>query len=453
MADTQRHTPPRREVASIVWRQVAHGICGGEAIYCIARLAGRNVNLYAKGCSSDLNSHSIYPDSLAELVATTEVAFEQRYAVRPRWIAAAPGRVNLIGEHIDYNDGFVLPMAIERYTVIAAAPRIVDNQRLATFYSQEQRERAQIDVADSLQPANQSWSNYITGVIAGFAAKEAEIPGFDALITSSVPVGAGLSSSAALEVATATLLEAILGKPLPLQEKALLCQKAEHNYAGVPCGTMDQFCSTFGQPDELLLLDCKTCETQSVPLCADEVTVLVAHSNVRHKLADGAYAQRRAQCNSALRKLASASWRDVTLLQLQSERNKLSDIEFKRGEHILGEIDRTRSAARAIQRHDWPTTGEMMYASHQSLRDQFDVSCAELDLLVELAKQIGLVGGVFGSRMTGGGFGGCTVSLVEKERAAEIQQLLANQYETATGIAPHLFTSRPARGAHVIRSA
>ena len=378
--------------------------------------------------------------------------FRSRFSRSPSCIVAAPGRVNLIGEHIDYNDGFVLPMAIERYVTIAAAPSD-DHQAnpLATFYSMNQQAAATVPLDRALMPSP-GWVTYLEGVIAGFQERGVVVPTFDAVICSTVPLGGGLSSSAALEVAAATLLEVLTQTSLPPTEKALLCQQAEHNFAGVPCGIMDQFSSVFGERNELMLLDCRSQQIQAVPFATDDITVLITNSNVKHELTGGEYAERRAQCDVALFKLNQSTWRDVTMDRLESRRDVLSDTEYRRARHVVSETARTVAAAAAFRSGDWTRVGELMYASHASLREDYEVSCGELDTLVELAKEIGVRGGVIGSRMTGGGFGGCTVSLVRTDNVAAIGERLAAQYEVKTGIKPHCFASRPARGAHVIRA-
>jgi galactokinase len=393
-------------------------------------------------------------DSLASLVEQVEREFHSRHQGPPQWIVAAPGRVNLIGEHIDYNDGFVLPMAIEKYVVIAAAPHASpDNPGpAANVYSMDLDQQASIKLRDTGEPTAPTWSSYVEGVLAGFKARGDSIPSFDAVISSNVPLGGGLSSSAALEVATATLVEAMLGTALQPVDKALLCQQAEHQYAGVPCGIMDQFSSVFGQQDALILLDCRSQQLESVPFLSRGVTVLITNSNVKHELTGGEYAERRAQCDAALQKLGLTSWRDATMALLEKNRAQLDEVEYRRSRHVISEIERTRKAAEAFRNGQWEVAGKLMYESHASLRDDYEVSCEELDLLVDLAREIGSDGGVIGSRMTGGGFGGCTVTLVETDKADEVAATLASRYREKTGIEPHPFASRPALGAHVIRS-
>jgi len=373
--------------------------------------------------------------------------FSATFGRAPRWLVAAPGRVNLIGEHTDYNDGFVLPMAIERRTVIAAAPH---GQRRITLRSATTKGEAIIDLTRPVERGEPAWSNYARGVLAGFQRLGATFDGFDALIDSDVPLGGGLSSSAALEVATATLLEAITGRVLDPVEKALLCQRAEHEFAGVPCGIMDQFTSVMAKEGHLLLLDCRSRTTELVPLRDPSIAVLIINTNVHHELAGGEYARRRAQCEAAASALHVPSLRDATLDLLYEARAHMEPVAFRRARHVITEIERTRQAARAIRAGDWPATGQLMDASHASLRDDFEVSCAELDLVVELAQAIGESGGIIGCRMTGGGFGGCAVSLVRVEAIPQITTQIAAAYRKKTGLEPTIFSSRPAGGARVL---
>jgi galactokinase len=365
----------------------------------------------------------------------------------PRWAAAGPGRVNLIGEHTDYNDGFVLPMALQRRTVIVAGP---GEAHTVTLHSNTTGESATFSLKNKLQPGEPVWANYVLGVIAGFIARKIRVPGFNAVIESDVPLGGGLSSSAALEVATATLLETMTRRKLDPVAKALLCQKAEHDFAGVPCGIMDQFISVMGREGKALLLDCRTHKPQLVGFSDPGVSILVINTNVRHKLADGEYGKRRAQCESAARTLGVKALRDVTVPGIKASAKKIDPLIFRRARHVVTENKRTQEAAKALRAGDWKRMGELMYASHASLRDDYEVSCKELDIVVEITEKIGLKGGVFGCRMTGGGFGGCAVALVKTSRAREIAAQIDEAYQKRTKIVPALFTSRPGNGATVL---
>jgi galactokinase len=242
----------------------------------------------------------------------------------------------------------------------------------------------------------------------------------------------------------------MVGQHLKPIEKALLCQEAEHKYAGVPCGIMDQFSSTLCRRDHLMLLDCRSQEVEHVPFTASDISVLITNSNVKHELTGGEYAKRRAQCEAAAKSLDVPTLRDATLEQLESARQRLDEVNYRRARHVITEIDRTANAAQAIRAGRWQEVGELMYASHASLRDDYEVSCPELDQLVEIAREIGSSGGVIGSRMTGGGFGGCTVTLVKATAAPAIIETIRSGYEKLSGIAPTLFTTRPAQGAQIL---
>jgi galactokinase len=301
-------------------------------------------------------------------------------------------------------------------------------------------------------PGEPGWSNYVRGVIAGFQKRKKRVAGFDAVIASNLPYGGGLASSAALEVAAATLLEAMTGQTLDPIKKAVLCQQAEHDFAGVPCGIMDQFTSILGQENHALLLDCRSRTTTPVAMTNPDVTVLIINTNVRHKLAEGEYAKRRAQCEAAARVLKAAALRDATMEGLDAAQGQLDPVVFRRARHVISENERTLQAARAIQASDWTAVGQLMQASHASLRDDYEVSCPELDVAVKIAQEIGEAGGVIGCRMTGGGFGGCVVSLVKTEAVKHITRSLDAAYEKKTGTQASIFSSRPAAGARVLQA-
>jgi galactokinase len=374
--------------------------------------------------------------SLGQLQREADSEFERRFGRAPRFIGAAPGRVNLIGEHTDYHGGFVLPMALELSTVIVAdlAERGSRRIRLETTAGFP---AADLDLGQPPVAGPPEWANYCRGVIAGFLHLGAGVPGFDALIHSDLPVGGGLSSSAALAVATASLLQAITGQVLEPLDKARLCLRAEQEFAGLPCGIMDQFVAVMGHPEELLLIDCRAETAERVPFNDPSVAVLIIDTGVRHSLvAEGAYARRRAECDDAARMLGVPSLRDATLEGLAPLGRTSSHpdrVIARRARHVVTENQRTLEAAVAVRRRDWARVGELMYASHASLRDDFEVSCRELDVLVEIASAIGVDGGVFGSRLTGGGFGGCTVTLVRTDSAADIRARLFEGYQRATG--------------------
>jgi galactokinase len=374
--------------------------------------------------------------------------FARCFGDAPSSIVAAPGRVNLIGEHTDYNDGFVLPMAIERYTVIAAAP---NTSRDVTLHSTTTGETATFSVRRPVARGQPAWSNYVRGVVAAFQQPGRTDIGFDAVIESNLPYGGGLASSAALEVAAATALEALSGRPLEPLDKALLCQRAEHEFAGVPCGIMDQFTSILARKDHALLLDCRSRQTTAVPMSDPAVTVLIINTNVRHKLPESEYAKRRSQCEAAAGRLKVPALRDATVQALEATQGRMEAEVFRRGRHVVTENNRTLQTAKAIQASDWPTAGQLMYASHTSLRDDYAVSCPELDVVVDIARSIGEAGGMWGCRMTGAGFGGCVVSLVQTEAVPRITRAIDAAYEKRTGRQATIFSSRPAAGARVLK--
>ncbi len=341
-------------------------------------------------------------------------------------------------------------MAIKRYAIMAADAASAPGN--ISICDMQFKETAQIDVPAPTTKGQPKWSNYIRGVLAGFQNRGVVIPALDVALLSTVPLGGGLSSSAALEVCTATLMEAVTGKKIDPIEKPLLAQKAEHDFAGVPCGIMDQFISTLGREGHLLLLDCRTSKTELVPASDPSVMLLVVNTNVKHELGNGEYAKRRAECEEAARILDVASLRDATADQLEKTKNKMNEVLYHRARHVIGEIGRTVHATEEIRQSRWTATGQFMYASHNSLRDDYEVSCKELDAVVEIAESIGDKGGVYGCRMTGGGFGGCCVVLIKTEAVEAITKKIAADYKKQTGIEATIFASRPAAGATIIQS-
>ncbi|MEM8864444.1 MAG: galactokinase [Planctomycetota bacterium] len=390
--------------------------------------------------------------SLAELTTQAEARFAAVFHHAPQWIVAAPGRVNLIGEHTDYNDGFVQPMAIERYVVISAArPTGETPADQVNAHSELIDQTHSFEVCEAEPDDLPGWCVYPYGVLDLLRKRGTIATPLDMVVLSTVPLGGGLSSSAAFEVAAATLAEAVTGQPMDGRDTAKLCHQAETDYAGVPCGIMDQFASALCEADHALRLDCRSLETESVPLEDPSVTVLIINSNVKHDLGSSEYPVRRATCESAAANLDVASLRDVSLEQLSASEADLTPVEFRRARHVVSENQRTLAFSAAATAGDWAKAGELMYASHASLRDDYKVSCEQIDILVDLAAKIGLAGGVYGSRITGGGFGGCTVTLAKTDQVETIANQILTGYQTATGSEATAFTTRPAQGAHIVR--
>lgn len=387
------------------------------------------------------------PSPLSDAQAAL-AAFEQATGQPATHLVYAPGRVNLIGEHTDYNGGFVLPFAIDLGIYVAARPR---TDRLARVASpQLSGETAEFDLSLPITKGEPSWSNYVRGTVAGLLEKGLEVPGFDAVIHASLPAGGGLSSSAALEAAFATLGEALTGCSLDPRTKALLCQKAEHTFAGTPCGIMDQFSVIFGREGRVLLIDCRSMKTRLVPMEGPDVTLLVINTMVKHELTDGGYKSRRDDCHEAARLLGVADLRDATPAQVDAAQSLLGDRLHRRARHVVTEDERTLAAVARLEKGEWEKMGVLMYASHASLRDDFEVSCEELNVVVEEAAKLGLAGGVYGCRMTGGGFGGCCIALVQTERAEAVAEGIRAAYVARTGIEPTIFATRPSNGASVL---
>lgn len=397
------------------------------------------------------------PESLGNLVklaARAREGFVSQWGCAPAVVACAPGRVNLIGEHTDYNDGFVLPMAIDRWCVVASAPGSTRDTRAVVI---DTKSRMAFDPAHESwrEPGlwrGQGWKPYIVGVLAGFAAREpgAAMHPIDLAITGDVPVGSGLSSSAALEVAVATALEGALEMTLAPRDKALLCQKAEHKFAGVPCGVMDQLAAVFGRAGHALLIDCRTLDIAPAPMPpTSEAVVVVINSGLRHDLASSEYADRRAACESAAYKLGVTALRDAGPHAWHgTSAASLTPNERDAVRHVVSEIARTLDAARALEARDLPRVGRLMHESHVSLRDHYRVSCSELDALVELAMA---VPGVHGSRMTGAGFGGCTVTLARPAALPALLEEVPAKYAAQTGREAQAFVVRAAEGARLIQ--
>lgn len=396
------------------------------------------------------DSRPIKQHALSELpIMTKDVtniarsAFTDRFGLAPTILVRAPGRVNLIGEHTDYNDGFVMPMAIDRWTAIALRPRMDDEVKL---HSLETAETGSFSLADLSPGKVNGWLNYVHGVAGAMAAAGLALRGWEGVVASDVPVGAGLSSSASFELAVARAFAVLGDAPWDGAAMARLCQRAENEWAGVNCGIMDQLASACGVAGHALLIDCRSLEIRPAPLDA-RTKIIVLDTGKRRGLVDSAYNERRAQCVVAARACGASSLRDVTSEALEKVRADLGDAIFRRARHVLSENARTREAFETMARGDLATLGQLMNQSHLSLRDDFEVSCRELDAMVECAQA---VKGCLGARMTGAGFGGCAVALVEAGAVEAFTTGVTAAYASATGLTPTAHVCRAVAGAEVL---
>jgi len=360
----------------------------------------------------------------------------------------APGRVNLIGEHTDYNEGFVMPVAIGFSTFVTISARA---DRRLCLSSEGFSQAAEFDLDDPKPVPTGEWSDYPRGVAITLERAGYRLTGATLSIRGEVPIGAGLSSSAAIEVATCAALLKNSGFIVEPVEIAKLCQRAENEFVGMRCGIMDQFVSSCGQAGKALMLDCRSLDYQLLPL-PSRTRLIICNTMVKHSLLGGEYNKRRAECEAGVRHIAQSrpnarSLRDVTESDLKLYGDDLSEVIFRRCRHVITENARVIVAAKALKRDDLESFGELMNDSHRSLRDDFEVSCRELDLMVELAQR---VPGVYGARMTGGGFGGCTVNLVDEENVEEFKRIVSQGYSEATGLVPDIYVSSAAEGAEEV---
>jgi len=372
-------------------------------------------------------------------MASTARSFEELYGRKPEVIAEAPGRVNLIGEHIDYSEGFVLPFAIadRTYAAIAARPdglvRIASHQRKEKIFS--------IDINDVKPGSKGDWEKYVLGVLWSLGITT----GVEILVDGNVPGGAGLSSSAALECSVAVGLNALFSLNKSLEDLARATQKAENDYVGMPCGIMDQSVSLMGQAGSALLLDCRDLSTELIPFNVAEagLELLIIDTQAHHALVDGGYAERRASCESVAAKLGIPSMRHLTLELLETNRAKVTETEFIRARHAVTEIARVQDAVAALRASDFVTLGKLINASHVSLRDDYTVSCPELDVAVDAA----IAAGAIGARMFGGGFGGSALALIKASDLQMTREAVTAAFEKNGFKKPRFFTSLPSAGA------
>ncbi len=372
-------------------------------------------------------------------------AFRERFGAAPAFVVRAPGRVNLIGEHTDYNDGFVLPLAIDRATWIALRPR---PDRQVMVHALDFSDTDTFDLGD-LAPRRGSWANYIRGVAWALRQHGYPVAGWEGVIAGDVPIGAGLSSSASVEMATARAFAAAAGWPWDAPRMALIGQYAENKWVGVNCGIMDQMISAAGVDGHALLIDCRTLETTPFPLPAG-VAVAVLDTATRRGLVDSAYNERRAQCEAAARFFGAKALRDVTIEQLEAARAQLDPVTYRRARHVITENGRVLQACDAMRTGDAVSLGRLLNEGHVSLRDDFEVSSRELDAMVEAAQEHPAC---LGARMTGAGFGGCAVALVQEAAAQAFVASVAERYTARTGLTPTLYVCRATGGAEVVAHA
>lgn len=369
--------------------------------------------------------------------------FVDTFGYSPEIIAAAPGRVNLIGEHIDYSDGYVLPFAISDRTFAAMSIR---PDRLVRIASAQRRNKIVTVNLDDIKPGLKGeWERYALGVIWAMGVKE----GLDVMIDGHVPLGAGLSSSAALECSVATAINHLFSLGFDLQTLARLTQKAENDYVGVPCGIMDQSVSLMAQAGFALLLDCRdlTSRNVSFDVASNGLELLIIDTQAHHSLTDGGYARRRQSCDSVVAKLSVRSMRELSLERLSASKDLLSDVEFIRARHAVTEISRVHSAVEALEAKNFTELGQLLNASHASLRDDYDVSCPELNVAVDAS----IAAGALGARMVGGGFGGSAIALINASNTVDTIHSVESAFKNAGFKAPRFFTSLPSQGAEIMQ--
>jgi len=371
---------------------------------------------------------------------TTIERFTATFDRPPAVLARAPGRVNLIGEHTDYNDGFVLPMAIEREIRMAVAPR---TDSTVLLVAADLNRRTNFDLTNIQPSQDEPWSNYVRGVAAGLMNAGYALQGMEALMLGDVPIGAGLSSSAALEMAAVQAFSAIGRFSVPPDQAARIGQWAEHTFVGTKCGIMDQLASALGQPDHALLIDCRDLSYQPVPIPTD-AAILIADTGVRRELVSSAYNERRAQCEVAARTLGVPALRDATLTMLEAASGRMDSVVANRARHVISENARVLEMADALRAGNLAAAGRLMSKSHASLRDLYEVSSSELDIMVELLRA---QPGCYGARMTGAGFGGCAVALFDLAAVAGAIEPVTAAYKTRTGLTPALYSTQAAAGA------
>lgn len=369
-------------------------------------------------------------------------AFIERFSSNPVFYASA-GRINLIGEHTDYNGGFVFPGAIDKYIMTAININGTDKVRL---YSVDMDQYTEFGLREEDKPAEQ-WACYVFGVCREVIKRGFEVKGFDAVFAGNVPLGAGLSSSAALESCFAYALNDLFNdNKISIFELALIGQSTEHNYCGVNCGIMDQFASVFGKKDCLIRLDCRSLEFKYFPFKPVGYKLVLVNSQVKHELVDSPYNKRRESCERVAKTLGVETLRDADMSMLEAAKNQISDEDYKRAMYVIGEKQRVLDVCEALEKGDYETVGQRMYETHQGLSKDYEVSCEELDFLNDVAKECG----VTGSRIMGGGFGGCTINLVKEELYDTFVQTAKTKFNEKYGIEPIIIDVVISDGAHKV---
>jgi galactokinase len=369
-------------------------------------------------------------------------AYRRHFGAEPEMIFRAPGRVNLIGEHTDYNDGFVLPAAIDRETVVAIGR--ADGRKITAIASDFGDDRDSFSLADPVEHVPADWANYVRGVAQALIADGFALAGAQMVIAGDVPLGSGLSSSASLEVAVGNALVGVTGQSIDSTRMAKIAQRAENEFVGCACGIMDQLISTRGEAGHALLIDCRSldCTPVSIP---EGVSIIIAHSGVRHAHAGGEYNDRRQQCETAAKHYSVSALRDLTVEQLEAGKTGLDNVSFRRARHVVTENARTEAAASALKRGNLQRLGELMEQSHASMRDDFEITVPAVDQLAAI--MAAPLNGEGGARMTGGGFGGCVIAVAPDARVASVVKAIADQYRTPEGLAAEVFVCQPSAGA------
>ncbi len=369
--------------------------------------------------------------------------FMEHFGAQPEYIIRAPGRVNIIGEHTDYNDGFVLPMAIDRAVWMALRPR-ADDRVLA--HSLEQTKPTDFSLTN-IKNTNEGWPEYVKGMAVMLKETGYDLQGWEGVLSSDVPVGSGLSSSAALEMGVGCAFAAVSNFAFDGVEMAKLGQKNENEWVGANTGIMDQMISANGQAGYALMIDCRDLSTEAIPLPLG-TAIIIMDTMTRHSHTDSGYNERRASCEKAAAYFGVSHLRDVQLEQLQAAQDKLDEITYRRARHVITENQRVLDSAQAMKAGDASTLGTLMNESHISMRDDFEITNEALDIMAEIAQT---QPGSYGARMTGGGFGGCAVALVQADKAEEIATVVSHEYETKTGLKPEIYITQAANGTAIIQ--